>query len=303
MESITQAFFSFFKTRTTMTEPEKMLLDPNRILTTDVFLYLLTSWASSVSDPHLVLNRFSVTTISHNKHPESPEHEFLIIETEDQHDHHSRLFILERTMSEQASAMQRDPDPENKPFKAFLGIASTSSDDSHLSSVEEGLSSSTGSLSLADKASLRSLQSADQISESLDKGKDYPAKDQFLGEYFTSLKRFHGQYVRYFKPNNLSLFELALLANTIHDTFPRYSILEHQCYFFAGLICASVEHYFGIQPSKSFNDSENYIIDSHLPNNHGRWKGVKVHTVNPEHVVQAIRNFKKEHTTVISKVF
>ena len=312
MDYFTQAFLSLFKPRPRMTQAENFLLDPKRVMSTDIFLYIFTSWASSASDPFEIFNRFPVTCIMHNKLPSNPEHEFLIIETEDRlHNNRKQLFILERTMTDQTSLMETSPE-SSKPFGKFLEMVSPSHD-SQLSLIEEGLVSSTStvtptSLLITDKGSLISLQSADCISDSLDKLQHYPAQDQFLGAWFTTTQKFHGQNVRYFKPNNLSLFELALLANTIHIMFPRYSLLEHQCYFFASLICATVETHFGIQPSKLCNDPDSgnsqndYVIDSHLPNNYGRWKGMKVQVVNPEDVAKVVRKFKTEHTSVISQV-
>jgi hypothetical protein len=49
-----------------------------------------------------VLNRFNVTTISHKKQTELPEHEFLVIDTMDNSDKRVRKFVLERITSQQA---------------------------------------------------------------------------------------------------------------------------------------------------------------------------------------------------------
>ena len=103
----------------------------------------------------------------------------------------------------------------------------------------------------------------------------------FLEENFIHSPRLCGQNVQYFKPNHLSLFELALLANVVHDLYPTYSLLGRQCYFYANLVYTAAKIHFGVCPCPSKNIDETqdmvYIIDSHwhLSNKFGRWKGLR----------------------------
>ena len=105
MFSLTRQLLSFFKPRPTtidiQLDPASILFDPNNVMRTDLFLYFFNSWASlppSDSTADDILSQFVVKTIIHSKIPESPEKEFLIIETVDRRGKTS-LFILERTVS------------------------------------------------------------------------------------------------------------------------------------------------------------------------------------------------------------
>jgi len=49
-----------------------------------------------------------------------------------------------------------------------------------------------------------------------------------------------GQVVRQIKPKGLNLFELALLADTVHKQDRLYSLFENQCYWYTNLICDAV---------------------------------------------------------------
>jgi hypothetical protein len=59
-----------------------------------------------------------------------------------------------------------------------------------------------------------------------------------------------------FKSKSLSLFDLAVLANTVHIHAPLYSLLGNHCFWFANIICdvleqeyplcVNLDHHFGL---------------------------------------------------------
>jgi hypothetical protein len=98
-----EVFLSFFKSHSQMAQIIKQLLAGNGIIQTGVYLLAFHGWASSFyrnigSNPDLLATRFlseiTVTCVMHNKMLLSPQHEFLIIETED-HNGNKTLLILE----------------------------------------------------------------------------------------------------------------------------------------------------------------------------------------------------------------
>ena len=135
-----------------------------------------------------------------------------------------------------------------------------------------------------------------------------PALDRILGEKFVYSAKWRGQNVQYFKPNRLTLFELVLLAYVVDMLYPEYSQLGN--HFYASLVYAAVEKHFGVHPSKNADDSETqemvYIINSHLSNKFGRWKGDKslmVHRIEPQVVSDVINKYKEVYPQEITKVF
>ncbi len=71
----------------------------------------------------------------------------------------------------------------------------------------------------------------------------HPLEDQFyrsqiLETYMLSL---HNLRQIKLEPGTLSLFDLAILADCVHNHAPLYSILEHHCYWFIQIICAIIK--------------------------------------------------------------
>jgi hypothetical protein len=143
-----------------MVEPHKILLSPRCTLTTETFLCLLAAWATL--DP-CIKDRFQVVTLTHNKRLESPEHEFLIIETSDRNDGSRRLFILERTLPAPGDPVELADGPDLRTRAAKIASSGfkvlTAGQSADLASMEEG------SYSLPDEASLISMQSSDLLSD------------------------------------------------------------------------------------------------------------------------------------------
>ncbi len=74
----------------------------------------------------------------------------------------------------------------------------------------------------------------------------YGVEDRFVGSqivkaYVPSLQNLRQIKL---KPNSLSLFDLAVLADSVHNHDPLYSVLKHHDYWFAEIVCAVIEKVF-----------------------------------------------------------
>jgi hypothetical protein len=299
---------SLFQPKTTMleTEAKKLLYNPDGNTTVDQFLFNLKSWAMHTSDDFdKALSDINVSCIMHSKVPENPEHEFLIIETLDR-DKTLKRFILERMTSKTASTANF-PGEDIRGTKLIpmikdLVSSICSSDD--LSSEIEALEGGSARQSIKDKTFLMSVESAKVVSKSLDNKEETLAIDRFLGETKVFDRRWHGQIVQYFKPNDLTLFQLAAIANMVNILFPNYSKLDNHCYFYAALVYAVARDIGKIRPSVNADEGGDllYNIDSHLFDKFGRWKGLKVASVDPELVAQIVKLYKKSEADLIFSV-
>jgi len=83
---------------------------------------------------------------------------------------------------------------------------------------------------------LSSFRSANSSSGSFDR----VAEDHILGEGTGSFAK-DCRIVYQTMPMDLSLFELGILINDIHDERPNYSLLKYQCYWFIYTVISLVE--------------------------------------------------------------
>ena len=104
--------------------------------------------------------------------------------------------------------------------------------------------------------------------------------------------------MRYIKPNRLSLYELALLANAVHDIHLTYELLQNQCYYFADIVFNAVEQHFGVcaEDANKIQDGLVYVDGSCLSNKYGRWRGIMINKTRPEDVSLAIKAYKEART-------
>ena len=169
--------------------------------------------------------------------------------------------------------------------------------------MEEGLT-----INLYDEATLASARSADLLSDSLTTS-NIEVEDRFLGQNYLELKKYHGQIVQYFKPEHLTLFELAVLAHTLHILNPIYQILYLQCYFYSGLIFSATKNYAGVLTSESVDKNQKGLVSicsSHLSDRYSRYNGLKATSIESNSVQSLVNCFKmdleREINTVI-KIF
>ena len=315
---------SFFKSPTMESldlDPFDILFDPNIVLKSKLFLLLFTNWASMSPEPEQRISRFKVLKITHNKLSRPPEHEFLVIEILDNHMGQTKLFILDHTGSRQGlttpdpsidPAPSADPSADSstdpvqsniiverlKKFVSAIAALFSARSESLLTSMEDSEGSSSqlslgasmsDPLSIADKLSLYLTETADLVSDSLNISEELPAYDRFLGENFVRLPKWEGHIIQSLKPVNLSLFDLVILAHVTHETFPTYSYLKEQCYFFAALIFGTVWVQWGDESCMSSNQS-------------GRYKGMKVKCVELLDISNVLSSYEKVRPLVLDKV-
>ena len=275
-----------------------IIFDPNTLMATNHLVFLFSCWASlDPSQPAKILSQFKVEKISHHKMLESPEHEFLVIKTVDASDKPYQ-FILERRPSPSETAPAVDPPSYREKLVTKLKKLVQTLTNMILSDE----SFAFDSLSIGDKATLSCIQTADFMSDSLEMDKsisDLTAVDRFLGQNSLNLSRYQGQIVDHFKPHELSLFNFVLLSHVVHVMHPTYTILNHQCFFYARLIYIATKTIFGISFSQSADDSEVEITG---PFKYGRWKGVLVNIVDRATVAQVEAAYTVAHRDQLAKV-
>jgi len=126
------------------------------------------------------------------------------------------------------------------------------------------------------------------------------AEDRFVGSqivkaYVPSLQNLRTIKL---KSNSLSLFDLAVLADSVHDHDPLYSVLKHRCYWFAEIVCAVVEKVYPcttIHSKKYTPVSEDMICipaNDYLPDLAGRTMGMLVCKVEEAVVSVVASNFR-----------
>lgn len=291
MNTITRALAYLFN-RTRMSEqPDHAyhIFNTTASLDPSLMVHLLHTWAQSDPDPYSILSDIRVTTIIHIKMPNSPEHEFLVVETQDRASK-TRFFVLERTVDPVVVTEPAEERPTPlESVKQFCAAISTTPSD--LSSLEQGLPQ-------IDKLTIGSVQAASIISDSIeDKKGGQKANDRFLGSTYVYSKRWHGQNVRFLQPSkSLSLYELAIIAKAVHTRFPTYELLREQCYFHAGLIFSAVLDHFG--SALPVIEGKDIAIASGLK--YGRYRGLKVQAVDPKDTRQIVEDFKLAHKKAMS---
>jgi len=149
------------------------------------------------------------------------------------------------------------------------------------------------------------LSSSRRLSKSLSKpDKDAPADDRWLAgvnikrdEYATA------QVARSFKPKNLNLLHMSILAHVVHSEYPLYSLFQNNCYWFANLtyICArAIDSTIIASLDSDFPEQEDcgnliemFFLPFHMfiPSVAGRWMGFKVSEVQNIVVRRIVRLF------------
>ena len=302
------------------------------------FLFYFTQAASQSPSPTLILDRLSVSWIWLNKHVESPEHEYLIIETVDSVDETTRLFVLDRTIAppepkDTTSTKDGSKRPDTSAYQRlgnFQGISDliqSSISPSHattsLSAMEEGLSASASTStpisyppvshrpshhSIKDTITLSATKSTQILSDSLNKRDKLPALDQIRGES-AALSPWYslGKNTQQIKPRNLMFFEFIILAHTVHLFAPDYSHTRWNCYWFANMLIDTIIGLFGLKEEDTLPEDETRkeqykSLDSHLAQASGCWNGQKIIQTDIKELSKVVYAFKKEHVKAVAKV-
>lgn len=309
------------KRPTMASDPVLQLVDHSLTYDTNTYLDKLISLAIVSSDYEAILNRFVVISVTLTKTRSSPQHEFLVLMLMDTKYNGSApyLMFLERTKLEKRHNPIRSflNHPDNAtviasiidtlkelPSSLLSSVPSTSdsedesspgadSSDSprNISPSDPLLSTSSPSPSnpnllrnLIDSGTLVSAKAIHMSTESTGKLDFAYAQDQFTGgNNVRDSGSVLGQIVWQIQPKALSLFQVVVLADVVHNYAPLYSLFKRQCYWFAFIICAVILKTCTCSSigSPGLHAEDDICIppNSYLPNLAGRWMGILVRGV------------------------
>ena len=313
-------------------DPALQLVDHTLTYDTNTYLDKLITLAILSPDYKAVLNRFLVLSMTLTKTSTSPQHEFLVMMLMDTHISGSPpyLMFLERTKSmKQLNPIDSFLDhPENAavlasiintlkelPSSLLSSLPPTDSEDesSPPDSPSDPLLGSTSSPSpsktlrnLIDAGTLVSVSAVHASIESTGKLKLSAAKDQFTGgKDVEATGSVLGQVVWQIQPQELTLFQVAVLADVVHEYAPLYSLFRRQCYWFAFIICAVIMR---ICTCSSVGSPDIHTDDirvppnNYLPNLAGRWMGILVRGVEEAVLKIVIDKFNARYDEKLNEV-
>lgn len=306
-------------------------------LSTSIILRLVTNLAVVTPEgPEVILNRFTVEGITHCKdNVRTPNHELLLIELSDTHIGNERHFmILERTANPTAhpsdfiKPRKDSPSVKERLIKslketpALFKSLSKSNDSSkpvlHTTSPYQLINNELGptttsptpsssQLSLLDATSLASTKLVHGSMQS--SFRDYKAEDMFIGGDNLDHYAQYLRNIRQIKPKCLSLFELVILADAVHNHEPVYSTLSSQCFWFAKVICDIIEREYICDvkvtgPShRGLDDSTPPLPNNYLPDLAGRISGILINEPNKEvssNLAVSFKNYLNEKRKEVS---
>ena len=296
---------------------------------TDAFLTVYRDGISRSPDPVAAMTRFQVQNITGNKGSEFTEHELLSVKVLDRKTHCVYNFYIERSASPKDShSSDYTSDSPISPKLASSVSASTSSisaTDNNKTSAPSPefhplltLDNPSGSLlpSPSPSASQSSLVSSSQyplrerltlaltqVMHSSSTSLDCRAEDRILGRgmFVRNSKIFRdiGHVVRQISPiEDLSLFELGILVDVIHNEAPVYSLLNNQCYWFVNAICDLVVIMYGDKDRLSGIKGPS----DYLPNLAGRWKSMRIVAPHKESLKRMVIKFTERQDREFSEV-
>ena len=298
------------KPRTMNKDTLKGIIDSTLSLDTTSFLRDMKLLAMvSIPDVDTVLNRFMVRSLTHCKDTEKfPAHEFIIIDIVD----NSGTSNLNSFMYLERTASDRRPPPDAKytdhpDHIAIVKRVVEAARDTLLSrptppfpyeSLGEsestpGPSSANVSLTLLGAAALVSTKPSQSSTPSI--SGVYITDDQFIGGQHAPSYTSSSHNIQQFLPQELSLFDLVVIADTVHTHDPIYSILGGHCYWFANLICEVVKKEYDcsiVADNRLPTDSVFIPPNEYLPDLAGTWRGLPVSTIEEEVVRVMVSKFR-----------
>jgi hypothetical protein len=256
----------------------------------DMYLVALLS-----TDYEATIRRFMVESIHLCKddvNSINPQHEKLLVKLFDAEHRRSYTISLERSASDDVTSLDR-PAFFKRIYKKLKGAplaswgpspASEPSDSeeyplSPLSRLPGPPASTSELVPLLDSLSLKSVTTLHASMQS-STTKVYQAVDRFGGAK-NLLQVPLGRTIRQIAPASpLPLFDLVILADTVHKYDPTYTTLEHQCFWFASIICSVILDLYGCRTLLRRSEGDVSIPpDSYLPDSAGRWYGFLVNRV------------------------
>jgi len=286
-------FVKFFDTPLTLT------LTPKDFFDQYVDFMLLVK-----SDPGDSIDRFLIQTVTLNKCVLSAsQHEYLSIEVVDNITKGKYLIFLERTSSSSRTdsigyfASHPECHRVHQAIVASMHISMTplrvrdSPDDSDGEAIPllpDSISSESPPVSMLSQvmgaSGITAFYSTQSVhsSRALFSGK---ANDQFIfGKEARSSHEF-GQVVGQLQPTGLTFFDLIILAMTVNEEDPLYSLFDKQCYWFAACIFKAIETRFCNKVGSAIGGDIQAIRippNEYLPDLAGRWMGLELSSVSQE---------------------
>lgn len=222
----------------------------------------------------------------------NPQHEKLLVKLFDTEFKKSYTISLERSASDDVTYLDR-PAFFKRIYKKLKGAplaswvpsrASEPSDSeeyplSPLSHLPGPPASTSELVPLLDGLSLKSVTSLHASMQS-STTKVYQAADRFGGAQ-NLLQVPLARTIRQIAPASpLPLFDLVILADAVHKYDPTYTTLEHQCFWFASIICSVILDQYGCRTLLQRSEDDVSIPpDNYLPDSAGRWYGFLVNRV------------------------
>jgi hypothetical protein len=212
-------------------DPFLQLIDTSSSFPTAIFLQNIGLVAMASPDPQAVLNRFMVRGLAHCKAIEAAtdmisDPHIILIELEDTNQKHSDpiFIVLERA----TSIVRSQP---------LLPNSFPSSDRLSKDKFELNPSSPPAISSYQLPLFAPATQSTPNVY--------YRADDHFIGSKNIGAYKNSALNLREIRPNSLTVFDLAIIADAICSHYPYHSrsILKHQSFWFASTICDVVREY------------------------------------------------------------
>ena len=139
----------------------------------------------------------------------------------------------------------------------------------------------------------KAAQKISEIKDNSPSGLSTGAIDKLLGQGLTFNARYAcSENTRVLKPKNLSLFDLVILAETVHNHAPSYSIVGKNCYWYANIVFDACVELF--PPDDDFD-----IQDKGKA---GRIRGVKVIETDKDELALVLHKYKKTASELYNTV-
>ena len=290
------------------------LLTADLCTNTDAFLTVYRDGVSKSSDSIAALTRFSVVSLTANKSNQFLQHELISVSVKDQQTEQLYNFFIERNPS------KVKVQPSTLPPLSLIIPSTTSTHEVEsraresseipllqLSTASESVSSllhpirpyrSKSHYSLRERFSLTSTQVLRSSTTSFDS----VAEDRILGRGMflnDGVSREIGLVVSQVLPIGLSLFELGILVDVIHNEDPHYSLLKSQCYWFLNTILEVV----GILFQDNLQDAPNDLGPTdYLPNLAGHFMNLLIIEPNGDSLHEIAKKFIDRRDKEFSKV-
>jgi hypothetical protein len=293
------------------------LLTADLCTNTDAFLTVYRDGVSQSSDPIAALTRFSVESLTANKSDTFLRHELISVSVKDRETKKLYNFFIERNPSKVKvrpfTLSSLSPDLTSASITSTREVETRARQSSEipllpLNAASESVSSlypPTRPHRSKSHYSLREKFSITQIMHSSSMSFDSVAEDRILGRGMfvkdsnVGIHREIGLIVGQVVPVGLSLFELGIIVDVIHNEEPDYSIFKNQCYWFLNTIFKVV----GILHQDNLDETPNNLIPSdYLPNLAGRCMNVLIIDPKDDLLHKIANRFLERRNKEFSKV-